>query len=96
MQPVNPAPPARLSGEAGSGCAGAPPNEAAVMVIGGLDDVATTPSSHPTAETSSAAPPRIVRVFATKNVGKISPLKYEVPRGHPPIETGVRRVSSRS
>jgi len=43
------------------------------MVIGGLADLATTPSSHPTAETSSAAPPRIVRVFATKNVDKISP-----------------------
>lgn len=73
MQPVNPAPPARLSGEAGSECAGGPPNEAAVVVIDGPADVATTPSSHPTAETSSAAPPRIVRVFATKNVDKISP-----------------------
>lgn len=73
MQPVNPAPPVRLSGGAGSECAGAPPNEAAVVVIDGPADVATTPSSHPTTETSSAAPPRIVRVFANKNVDKISP-----------------------
>ncbi|ORA94750.1 hypothetical protein BST31_06945 [Mycobacterium marseillense] len=60
---MNSAPAVRLSGATGSGCAGLTPDQAVVVATVGLADVATTPSSHPTVETSSAAPPHSVRIF---------------------------------